>query len=319
MFTLSADILRTIGRPYLLSTIIDKAENTRLTYISGLWYIFLYMFFSSLYIIRDILRQKIDFPFKFGLREELRNYLFCNLLSQSNDFFDINFSGYINSRIKDIVDVFIPFLDKIFSMISSVVVFITTLYIFSSHDILLGLMTFVWFVLYFLLYNKVCNKFKKQSKAATIAESKCLGKMSDCLNNIMNIKAFSREEDEKLIFKKETEKVLENNWILMKTERKIHIINLLNIVSFSCVVFLRLYVLYQAGKITIGNLVFNMNCVNILFWWVEFVARAYISSMADLIKMDETIKMLTCNTRILDNLNSKNYNFEDGDIVFKNV
>jgi ABC-type bacteriocin/lantibiotic exporter with double-glycine peptidase domain len=133
---------------------------------------------------------------------------------------------------KDEVDSLSTFINKVFNITSNFTVFLVTLLIFSFYDSLLGFMFLIWFIAFFLFYIKVYVKLEKQTEILTKLESECLEKMSNCFADIVNIKTFSREKDEKNFFRKETKNILKNNWSLVKTKRLLAIIDTVNMLIF---------------------------------------------------------------------------------------
>ena len=314
-----ADFLELIGSNLILKNFMDKVSTNKININQSIILFILYSLCTSIIPIVFLIKEKTSFGYKFKLKEDIRNYIFDSLLKQSNKFFNNNFSGTLNSKINDITNNVGDFVDRIIDIISNSNCFMISLIIFARKNLSFAIFFFFWSIIYFSIYYIFSMKIKKQTEITSDIESQCSGKIIDCFTNILNIKNFSRERQEKYNVKKHTKTILLERSKISITKSKLNIFNFLGKISFSVVVAIISLKMYFNGIITLGDLTFNIAVSSQLFWWIKWVLQLISENIESYAKIKQAVETLIVEKEIMDKKNAKKLNIFNGKIEFKNV
>ena len=313
------DMLELLGRNVILKNLVDKIYSKDVQFNYVIISVFAIIFLSSQYFISQALRKKLSFSFEFGLKEDVRNYLFQYLLKQSNAFFSDNFVGTLNSKINDIVNNIGEFINNFFDIFSNLTIFCVVMCIFAKTDYRIAISFFVWFVLYIIVFVKINAVVEKQTEIASSRESECSGKIIDCFTNIINIKNFSRERREKYNIKKYTKEILMERDKIFRTKTFFNIVNFAAMSLLCCITALFSIDSFFKNKISAGELVFNVQIVVSLFYWLRW-ALVIVSTNIELYgKFKQAVETIIVERKILDKENAQKINVSSGKIVFNNI
>lgn len=314
-----ADLMDLVGSNLIFKNFIDKIGTNEININQSIILFILYSLSTSLLLVVIPIKEKTSFGYKFKLKEDIRNYIFNLLLKQSNKFFNNNLSGTLNSKINDITNNVGDFVDKIIDIISNSNCFIISLIIFARKSLSFAIFFFFWTVIYFSIYYLFSMKIKKQTELVSDIESKCSGKIVDCFTNILNIKNFAKERQERYNVKKHTKIILQERSKIHTIKSKLGIFNFLGKFSFSIVVAIISINMYFNGVITLGDLTFNITVSSQLFWWIKWVLQMLSDNIESYAKMKQAIETLIVEREIIDKKNAKKLDISNGKIEFKNI
>ncbi|MDR2778316.1 MAG: ABC transporter ATP-binding protein/permease [Rickettsiales bacterium] len=319
VFTVLSDFIEFIGGNYLLKIILDRAGESGIGRRTIVVFLAAYPTMVSISFLASAFRRKIIFSLLCELKEKIRSFLFCDLLKQSNSFFNENFSGTLNSKINDIVGNITYFIENSFDLFSNLLTLFALVVIFFTKNVYLGLILVLFTVLYLFIFYFLSRKLEKRSEITAAAESTCSGKIIDCFANILNVKSFSKEKLEKNNIRRQTIVILRAR----SEQQCVKMINdLFNFTAMSILVAsisLIGFSLYTKKIIGMGDLVFVIQTTTSIFWWLRWAMQRFTENVELFGEMNQAVKTLLVSCDIVDSENAKSVSFEKGKIEFRNV
>jgi ATP-binding cassette subfamily B protein len=258
--------------------------------------------------------------FQSNVMKRLYDFTFERLLQHSYRFFSNNFSGSIIAKSKRLTKQFETFSDIIaFQIWFSFIILTGILVILFFKAPLLAYVFLIWSVLYFLLVILFIKKKMYYDALEAAADSSVVGRLSDAIMNILNIKIFSSDKREKESFELVTadeEKKRRKAWFLANYQSIIQsmMMGLLTVV----ILFLAVRLWYD-GKLSLGTVVLVQLYMSTLFDILWNLGRSLTRAMKALTDMQEVVDIFDTPIDILDSEKPENLRMKEGKVVFKNV
>jgi ATP-binding cassette, subfamily B, bacterial len=309
--------------PYVLKLIIDKIsygvgepsaianELIPLAFV----YICTWTIASANFRFTDLIKLKF-FP---AIRQDIIEGMFAYLSKHSFNYFQNNFAGSLANKINDMnagaVSI-ISKLDEYFAHIISAL--IASVMMFYVHPLFAGILIswiFILFLVSLMFYKKVSILSKEFSESKTTV----VGKIVDSISNILNIKAFAKNEFEnKGVNIAVTDTVVKDR----KMQKAILIMKICQDITFVCLIAAMLFGLifmYKNSLVTTGDFVLILTisfAVAQGMWWLT---NQLVQFAEDIGKCVQAISIVTKSHEVKDVPNAKSLQVEKGEISFKNV
>jgi ATP-binding cassette subfamily B protein len=247
--------------------------------------------------------------------------VFQHLVGQSTDFHANEFAGTLVSRNSKILSAYIRIADttlfQVFPLIFGVIFVCVIMYGRSPGYVAVLL---IGSLVYVVSSFKVTKKVRSLGSKVAASESKQTGLLADAMTNVMAIKSFAGDNNEKARYKNVTDKTY--SW-LMQMYRAFQyqqlffsgISGLLNIASLVAAIVS--VVMFNANLAT-AFLIFNYTAGIIadLFTFSNNALRGYSRSFGDAAEM---VAIMGIETDVKDPLKPEKINIKDGSIEFRDV
>ncbi|MDR3624791.1 MAG: ABC transporter ATP-binding protein [Chlamydiales bacterium] len=310
--------------PYMVKLIIDGVSSWEpgvdsLFYTVGMpsiAYVALALFIGIVFRFYDYVMIKLAPIMKNEIILEMFNYI----IDHSYSYFQQNFSGSLSNKINDIskgsVKIITEFVDLFLSRFFCLIAAIITMYlVHASFAITLTL----WTVLFISISLLLSRKSQEYSKVYSESKSHVMGKIVDCITNVLNIKLFARKEYEKRYLKKYLDdaaiKDQSLHWYLLKLKA-------FQALAITLLIAFMLWLLINARikeEVTIGDfaliLGLTMSIVDQLFT----VAQELINFSEDLGTCSQALSIISTPHDLIDAPNATTLNVTRGEIIFDKV
>ena len=251
---------------------------------------------------------------------DLSDTCFSYLHKHSFSFFNNNFSGSLVKRVTRFYRSFEGIADRVLWQLSALIINVMViLIILFKKNIILGLIMFVWLII-FLIANWFLTNYKiKFDIEKSEADTKATGILADTITNQSNIKLFSGFERERKLFAESMEKVRKLRKFTWDLDALVDgIQGLLTIVLEFLLMYFAIQ-FWKKGQFTIGDFVliqtFLIQIINHIWDFGRMIRNIY-ENLAD---AEEMTEILTTDHEIKDIRGAKKLEVSSGEIVFENV
>lgn len=310
-------------RPYILKIIIDSVSSASGPNIVQSALIPSLTYFGIIFMHATSCRiygYYIEIRMIPNLRRNITNICFSSLLEQNYSYYQHNFAGSLTNKINDLTnsipEIIQIVIDRFFCRALALVIAIFTLWQVNS---LFALCMFVWSIIFIIGSLFSAKKLSNLADIWSEYVSTITGKMVDSISNILSIRLFARNKEERAalssIFDKsvEAEKKLQWGYFWMWFFYGY---------SFIVVQGISLYFLLkgrETGLITLGDffVVLSINIAVVDFLW-QF-AKDFSQFLKLWGKTMQALKSIWIVPTIQDKKNAKNLQIKEGRIIFDNV
>ncbi|MDD2839592.1 MAG: ABC transporter ATP-binding protein [Rickettsiales bacterium] len=286
---------------------------------TGLFLVFLYIFFNNINNLFKPFKLKTKFKFVDYIQKSVRNSLFSYTIQHSMDYFNNSFSGSLNNKIRSAVASTGEIFNSLKEILCIVSIFILVPIFYAQINIYIGISFFIIGILYIFLLSKIQKKIVDNQNEKSESVSKFFGLINDDFTNISNIKIFSNQLIERRNIKKQNVEIMRKEYKLTKTQISFQLINFIcNFLMFFSVLGIAGYLL-ALRQISIADFTYIVIVTSIsrfvLINGVKSLMRIY-GAVGDLQNALETIYKPI---GIKNKEKSKKLVTNEGKIVFKNV
>lgn len=310
-------------RPYILKIILnritDHPSSTIIDYIfyPALIYVLLSILFSTIFRLYDYFVKIKMLPL---LKQNITNYVFSILLQQSHRYYQDNFSGSLANKLNDLVT-YVPeliqvLIDRFFSHILALIIAICTLW-WVNYKFALALC--LWVVTFTTIALLLSKKLYLLSDRWSELGSTLMGKVVDTLSNMLSVRQFARNTQEKVNLSQTVTQVVKAE---QKLEWTYFLMWLFYGYSFVFVQAFSIYFLIvgrQQGVISVGDfaLVLSINVAVVEFLWQ--LAKEFSDFSKYVGKITQALRVSTAPIEVCDLPNAQALKVKDPSIVFQNV
>lgn len=309
--------------PYLIKTILNRIvqSNTQNLFVTLTWPIAGYLTVCVLHIftyrLYNYLVSMQTIP---QMRTKIANYCFEKLLSKNQTFFQDHLAGTLAGKINDLAysvpDLLKTLIEQFFSHALTTIIAIATLWQVNS---IFALLMIGWnlFCIALMMHqkNNIANLAYTWSKFGSIIT----GKAVDSLANILSVRLFAGQTNEKACFNNTLQEAIKAEQKLEWTYLKLWLwYSLATII----VQVLNLYFLcsgIQKGWLTVGDfplvLAINVSIFDLMWFLAEHVSR--FSTLYG--KVAQALTVILDPSEIQDKPNALDLKISHGEIKFVNV
>lgn len=191
------EIIDTLNKTAIRADAADTLFNTVLTIAVLTLLATLVSRIGDYYIVRS----------QTNIMRDLTNYAFAKIEAHSYRFFSESFAGSLVTKTRRFVYGFETIHDQmIFAFWGTGIQLVSTLIVLSVLAPFIGLVFFLWCVLYMAITMFFVKKHLPYDLTEAAADSAVISRLADVLGNILNVKIFSSRDAEIHTFEKTTEK-----------------------------------------------------------------------------------------------------------------
>ncbi|MDP1880557.1 MAG: ABC transporter ATP-binding protein [Parachlamydiaceae bacterium] len=309
--------------PYFIKIMLDRvSEGVRAEAISylllpSIGYISLGLSMIFVFRLYGYFVEIVMIP---RLRQKIANNIFDYILRHSHYYYQNNFSGSIATKLtiltSNIPELLQTGIDRLLSRFLGVIVAILVLWIVS---IKFALLLMVW-AISFMIYAVIVSK-KLQIESTILSEfgSLITGKIVDTLSNILSVRLFARQNNEKNYLNKTLRDSVFAEQKMQWTYFWIWFVYGLSYGITESIVLYNLIIDFKNNMISVGDfvLVLTINLSVVQFFWM--LALEYSDFSKKLGRITQALQMITSPIEIVDNENAKVLIVRKGQIDFDNV
>lgn len=258
--------------------------------------------------------------FQANVMNDLQETAFANLLGHSYRFFTNMFTGSLVRRVNRLSRAFEEITDQIGgSLLPLVVAMVGTLTVLFYRNTLLGAILLGWVLCFLVAYYWIAMYKIRYDRARAEKDSEATGALSDALTNAVTVKLFSNFDHEKTIYRSITnalKRLRIIGWGIGEATDAIQGALMVGIEIFLLWAWIRLW---QAGEVTIGDLVLIQSYLIVLFqrlWDFGRVIRRIYEGLADAAEM---VEILNTSYDVKDRPAAKELRVREGKIEFADV
>lgn len=248
------------------------------------------------------------------------DYALKLLSGHSYQFFTNNFAGSLVTKLKR----FVTAVDHLFSFIVRDFLFaflnvIGILVLFFINNAILGFAALFWFTVFFLVMLYATKKRIPLERESSRMDSKVTGVLSDIVSNVINLKLFSSQTQEKRDFHnllKEDYAIRMRNWGYANKTYNVQAI--VSTLAQSSLIFLSVW-LWRQGLITTGTIVLTISYATILFSRLGGLGSAIRRFTDAYTNAKEFTDILNESIEITDPKSPEELRTKDGQVSFENV
>ena len=302
---------------YIFKIIIDN--TTKLTFKEISLLIIIFSFISVPFGLFQSLTVKLEQKLRYKMKYDITLNLFNKVIQHNTNYFNNNLSGALTSKIKTVSENIVFLLTSMIGQFGTIFTMIISIYLIGTISIYLALFITICSILYFIyIYKKNANMSKiKQQVSEENAISN--GIIVDCFSNINNIKSFSAEKKEFRTIKKQSNKILRNEFKFIRFVAKYMFTNYIIESIFLIICIYVMYFEYTKQNITLGTFIFFIRFTNNLRHDFKRLINIVRSKIINVAKINNGLKLLLQEPEIIDKKDAINLKIIDGKIVFKNI
>lgn len=309
--------------PYVLKLIIDhvvefegnKSDLLKTTYP----YLFAYI---GLWVILCIAMRSIDwvrlqlFP---NLRKDTMSNMFRHLNQHSYRYFQNNFAGGLINKITDmqagVVNIFST-LDDLYSQVLSITIAtITLLFVNPIFSIILTGWAFTFILVTFFFLKPIQSLSHDFSECRTTI----VGRMVDSVSNIINVRLFSRHENENNYIDQSINQAVKKDREMQAKIINMRIfwdISIIALISLNLIILLKLY---SSNKVTIGDFTFVISLSISILWNLWFLASQFVTFSEQIGLCRQALTIISQPHEITNHPDAKPLIVSKGEIQFHDV
>lgn len=317
------EIFMGIVQPILLQKIIDHVSIENFSRYMSSDVMHLVMMIVLILIGTQVLYRIGDYVMSYIQAQtikELQRTIFDTLLHHSYQFFSENFTGSLVAKFKRFSGALAHVQDILlyniwFTFVNLVGIFIV---LFHQHT-LLGMIFFVWSLVYIGISLLFVRKKKKFDLERSESDSRVTGILSDVITNILNVKIFSGHAKEKNTF----DDITEDQY--RKQLRSWYFGSFQNTVQGFLMAGLQGVVVYvgvqalMVGELTLGVFVLLQTYIFVIFNNLWGLGRSISYLVSGLSEMQEMIDVLDTPVSVIDPEFPEVSRITAGFIEFRNV
>lgn len=309
--------------PYVLKIILNRLTESSSTSIAE------YIFYPALAFLSLTALTSTIFRF-YGyfvqikmipyLRQKITNYIFSSLLQQSHHYYQNNFAGSLANKLNDLVtnipNLVQVLIDRFFSHTLALLIAIYTLWLVNYK---FALVLSIWVIIFITVALFLSKKLYHLSDEWSELGSVLTGKVVDTLSNILSVRQFARNSQEK---KTLNEAICKAVAAEQKLEWTYFFMWVFYGYSFVFVQAFSLYFLVigrQEGIISIGDfaLVLSINVAVVEFLWQ--LAKEFSEFSKYVGKITQALRITTAPIEIEDSPHAKPLIVDKATILFEAV
>ncbi|KKW20220.1 MAG: ABC transporter-related protein [Candidatus Adlerbacteria bacterium GW2011_GWC1_50_9] len=258
--------------------------------------------------------------FEANVMRDLQETGFDNLLGHSYRFFANTFTGSLVRKVNRLSRAFEEITDQVVAnLLPLAITIIGTLIVLFNRNTLLGAILLGWVVCFLAAYYGIAVWKIRYDRARAEKDSEATGALSDALTNAVTIKLFSNFDHEKTLYRTimdELKRLRTLCWGIGEAADAIQGALMVGIELFLLWAWIRLW---QAGDVTIGDLVLLQSYLLVLFqrlWDFGRVIRRIYEGFADAAEM---VEILNTPYGVKDRPAAKELHIGEGKIEFADV
>lgn len=244
---------------------------------------------------------------------------FQAVANQSMTFHNNRFSGSLVNYTNRFVRSFENLLDNlIFQIVPLITLLISSSVVLFSYVPVYALILLVVILLFFVLtffLNKRVFKLREESSRAS---SEKTGKLADAIGNILTVKSYARETDEKKRYQQAVDKVVNLDLKRMRFTTRRHMMNTVVLAILLAIALVFIVGGTEWFGISLGTAVLIYTYTQIIFgrmWDFNHIIKEIIEAFGDAVEMTEILEE---NPVIFDTSPQK-LSVPKGDILFDNI
>lgn len=318
VINVATEAANTFYTQYFNRSLINGASTGNMGLKLGIFYILMYAIFQNTNKLTSPIVNKLQFDSLSRIKNNLRNNLYGYTIQHSMNYFNNNFSGVLNNKIKSIVKNSGSLIELSIKFLSLALVIVLTPIIYAQINIYMGLAFIIISIFYLFLLIKMRKKHKEKVKVMTEAKNRYFGLINDDFTNITNIKGFANERNEIRNVKRINNQILRAAYEFLKMMVLANTIGLIFRFGFMfCITGIGGYML-ALHKINIGDFMFITIIAAIMKWVLDELAKIIVDFVLMAGQIENDIKTIIRPPEIT-NKSQKQLSINNGKIVFKNV
>ncbi|MGN6671217.1 MAG: ABC transporter ATP-binding protein [Candidatus Nucleicultricaceae bacterium] len=314
--------LDTALRPFLIKIIIDRLSTTPQSMafhtLAGPLTLFVILSLFTLvgYRFYDFLIIRV-LP---AVRKRVLEFLHNHLLYHSHTYYLNHFAGSLGARMNDMAtglrEVITIFVDRFTANGLAVTMAIIAI---SFIHWLLGVILFVWFILFLIGSYYTSKKAHDLSGNLSAANALVIGKIVDTFSNMSAVRLFNGEKIEKKILTQQSKLSIQQEERLLWFLFKIWLFQGLSffITEVACILVLTHG--FQHGWVTVGDFGFVLTLYLQLIGSLWNLSRDFSDFSEHLGRISEGLRMITSAHEIKDVPNAQPLTVTQGEIRFEDV
>jgi len=258
--------------------------------------------------------------FQARIMSDLQETGFDNLLGHSYRFFAGTFTGSLVRKVNRLSRAFEEITDQLgANLLPLAVTIIGSLTVLFNRNTMLGAILLGWIVFFLAAYYGIAMYKIRYDRARAEKDSEATGALSDALTSVTTIKMFSNFDHEKGLYRtviSELKRLRIIGWGIGEATDAIQGALMVAIEIFLLWAWIRLW---QAGEVTIGDLVLLQSYLIVLFqrlWDFGRVIRRIYEGFADAAEM---VEILNTPYDVKDRPAAKELRVHEGKIEFADV
>ncbi len=318
-FEIANDLIGIFVAQYINKNMISYFEIENPILKTGLFLVFLFIFFNNITYIFKPLKIKMKFNFISHIQKNVRNSLFSYTIQHSMNYFNNSFSGSLNSKINTAAKSVGEILNNFKTVLCAIIIFILISVFYTKINIYIGISFLVILIIYPILLIKMQKMFVAAQKEKTESISAFFGLINDNFTNISNIKIFSNSLLERRNIKKQNIEIARKEHKRIKAQILFQTINFVcNFLMFFSVLGITVYLL-TTGKISIADFTYILIITSIARFIIINSVKSLIRVYSSMGELQNALETIYKPIDIKNKEKSKKIIFSEGKIVFKNV
>ena len=275
------------------------------------------MVLNNLFLVRIL--DWLDWSLDAKCGEYLSQLAFATVINQSMTFHANHFSGSLTSQANKLASAFIDFKSNIvwdvYPLILTVIYSIVAAFLVCPPFALLLLGFAITFTtLALVLYRKTAYREEEMASA----ENKQTGQLADAVTNVLSVKSYAREKQEKRRFALATKRTKDATFGLAKASfQRNFILNAVQVTTFVTIIIL-IVMSKQWFGLTVANVVFLYTISSTLMsnlWSIGHILRTVNRALGNAKEMVEILDL----PFMVDDKTDKPLKIKNGEIDFSHI
>ncbi len=316
--------LETSLTPYVMKEIIDRIATYHGDFEGAFHllapFVFCYVGLTVMNACSFRLREWIILKTIPAIQKDIWTTFFDYLMDHSHRFFQKNYSGTLANKIADMtrgVDDFLKNIAELF--ITQVLALLIACVAMYTVNPWFAIALFSWAVI-FLSFSILSAK-KAHYLAHIYSEdfSLLVGKTLDSINNVINIRMFSRKTHETRNIQQQLSANVKKDQTLQKYLLKVRAFQDLTLIILIAIMLNLLIYYYTQGTVTIGDFAFILTLSVSIFNGIWYLAAELVKMPEIIGRCSQALSILSTLHEVSDKENAKPLVVKKGKIEFQNV
>ncbi len=318
LFSLSiygGTVLTPVYYQKLMDAIISQANYFEVIHI-----FYSIIILSLIVTVFDRLFEYLDAKLVSRSMVKVADYSMNILTQHSYQFFTNNFAGSLVTKLKRFVSSFDSLLSFIIrEFLLAIVSVLGIIYTLFQNSSVLAYTALAWFVLFFYVVVVLTRIRIPLEKKKSESESKVTGVLSDIISNVLNLKLFSSQTNERKSFNNVLvldEKARDNAWTYANNSYTIQ--QIITLIAKSSLMFVGI-LLWSYEVITPGTIILVITYGMTLFNRLGGLGNAIRRFTDSYTNAHEFVEVINQEMEIIDPQNPEELKIKNGQILFKNI
>lgn len=254
-----------------------------------------------------------------SLREDVMKDMFAYLNQHSHQYFQNQFAGSLVNKILDMQSGIVDIFNTLDDMYAQSLGLLVAIILLSLVHPIFAIVLAGWAIIFLIITFLFLNSIRELSHLFSESKTSVVGKMVDSVGNILNVRLFSRHNQENTYVGASIDDAVKKDRAMQAKIIKMRLFwdaSIITLMSFNLYFLLKMYSKQNA---TVGDFAFVISLSVSILWNLWFMASQFVSFSEQIGRCNQALSIISKPHDIIDKPNAKPLIVKEGKITFHNV